>query len=60
MNKYEYLWVVQGNYGQGWEDLTCGNYREARDNLKDHRLNEVGIPFRKIQRRILNTQLMGV
>lgn len=44
-------YVVQGNYGHGWEDLTGStDYKEARDNLRDYRQNEPG-PHRLIKRR---------
>lgn len=53
-NKYIYLYVVQGNYGCGWEDLTQSeNYAEARQDLKDYRENEP-YPHRLIHRRELN------
>lgn len=54
--KYDYLFVVQGNYGfgHGWEDLCASTVRsEARANLKDYLLNEGGFPHRMIQRRVL-------
>jgi len=51
-NKYEYLFVVQGNYGYGWEDLISSeDYREARARLKDYRDNEKEYSHRLIQRR---------
>jgi len=51
-NKYEYLFVVQGNYGYGWEDLISSeDYREARARLKDYRDNEKEYSHRMIQRR---------
>ena len=56
MNKYTYLWIVQGNYGygHGWEDLCASEDRkEARANLRDYRENEPG-PHRLIQRREKN------
>ncbi len=54
-NKWCYLWIVQGHYGYGWEDLTAAeNYTEARDNLRDYRENEPS-PHRLIRRRELNT-----
>jgi hypothetical protein len=56
-NKYLYLYVVQGNYssGYGWEDLTESESRkEARQDLKDYRQNEVQYPHRMIKRRELN------
>jgi hypothetical protein len=52
MNKYDYLWIVQGIYGSQWEDLTAGTWREAMENLWDYRNNETGL-FRLIQRRVL-------
>ena len=55
-NKFVYLFVVQGFYGYGWEDLTTSeNYAEARNSLKDYRNNEPG-PHRLIKRRELNQQ----
>jgi len=55
-NKFVYLFVVQGFYSQGWEDLTQSENRtEARDDLKAYRENERGT-FRMIQRRELNSQ----
>lgn len=54
-NKYVYLYVVQGSYGFGWEDLTQSESRkEARANLKDYRQNQPGA-YRLIFRRELNT-----
>lgn len=55
-NKYAYLFIVQGFYSQGWEDLTeSENRAEARADLKVYRENERG-SFRMIQRRELNSQ----
>jgi len=54
MNKYQYLFVLQGNYGFGYEDLTASeNRKEIRQNLKEYRDNEGG-DYRIIQRRVLN------
>ena len=53
-NKYEYLWIIQGNYGNGWEDLTAEtNWKECRVNLKLYRENDPA-PIRVIRRRELN------
>jgi hypothetical protein len=55
-NKYQYLHVLQGNYGygHGWEDLCASeSYREVRQNLKEYRENEGG-NYRLIERRELN------
>jgi len=57
INKYIYLFVIQGNYGygDGWEDLTAAeDYREARGYLKDYRENEPDVSHRMINRRELN------
>jgi len=52
-NKYTYLWIIQGFY-QRWEDLTCSeNWKEAKQDLKAYRDNEMGI-FRIIRRREIN------
>jgi hypothetical protein len=52
MNKYEYLWIIQGFYSR-WEDLSAYDiYKEARSDLKAYRDNEKGI-FRIINRRVL-------
>ena len=53
--KYNYLFVLQGNYGygHGYEDLTASeSYREMRQDLKSYRENEGG-NYRIIQRREL-------
>ena len=58
MNKYVYLYVLQGNYGygHGWEDLTASEkWREVRVNLRDYCENEGG-RYRIIQRRERNEQ----
>lgn len=49
--KTELLYVVQGNYGHGWEDLTAStDCKEARANLRDYRQNDPA-PTRLIKRR---------
>lgn len=53
-NKYSYLFVLQGFYSYGWEDLTASeNRKEVKQNLKEYRENEGGI-YRIIQRREIN------
>jgi len=55
MNKYQYLYVIQGNYGMGWEDLTYEDTRrDAKRMLRDYDVNETQYPHRMIQRRVLN------
>lgn len=60
-NKYEYLHVLQGNYGygDGWEDLCASTKRkEVRDDLKAYRKNEGG-SYRIIKRREPNPNYRG-
>lgn len=55
-NKYIQLWVLQGNYGHGWEDLCAAEtWREIKENRKEYRENEPGTPLRTIKRRELNS-----
>ena len=52
--KYEYLWIVQGNYGQGWEDEAASEkFREAYADVKAYRDNCPEYPHRIIHRREL-------
>lgn len=40
-NKYTYLYVLQGNYGYGWDDLTeSEDYNEIKNDLHDYNTNE--------------------
>ena len=53
---YNYLFVLQGHYGHGWEDLTAedkairGAWRRILQSLKEYRENEGG-HYRIIARR---------
>lgn len=50
--KTQVEYVVQGNYGYGWEDLTAANNeREAKANLRDYQIND-NSPVRLIKRRV--------
>ena len=58
VNKYLYLFIVQGYYGSlyEWEDLTASeSYREARQDLRDYSDNEWMYSHRIINRRIPNS-----
>lgn len=60
INKYSYLYVLQGSYEHGWEDLcaavrTPAGRKEIRGNLKDYRQNEGG-RYRIISRREPNPE----
>lgn len=62
VTKYEYLLVLQGYYGQGWEDLTAVEKkgsgfdidanREIKADLKAYRDNERGT-YRVINRKVV-------
>lgn len=53
LTKYIYLYVLQGSYGYGFEDLCASeSRREVVANLRDYRENEGG-NYRIIQRREL-------
>lgn len=47
------LWIVQGNYGQGWKDVTSSeSYKEARQDLKDYIENDKIFSYRLILKRV--------
>ena len=51
--KYIYEYIVQGNYGQGWEDVGAhDNKRDARGEKRTYDANE-SQPHRVIFRRTL-------
>jgi hypothetical protein len=55
LTKYVVVYILQGNYGDGWTDLTgCDNRKEIRADRKDYDANE-HYPHRIIRRRILRT-----
>ena len=46
-------YTIQGNYGQGWEDVTAEDTRpEAKNRLKEYRENEPQYAHRLIKRRV--------
>ena len=59
-NKYRYLYVLQGNYGYGWDDLleydksSHRPYGNAVQDKKCYRENEPQYKHRIIERRELN------
>ena len=61
MNKYNYMYVLQGHYAvYGWEDLTAAahtsaGFKEVRRDMKDYRENASG-NYRIIERRVLNPE----
>ena len=63
INKYLYLFVVQGDYGylHGWEDLAASeSYKSAIADLLAYRKNDsYAIGHRLIKRRKLNPKYQG-
>ena len=65
-NKYSYLYVLQGFYSMGWEDLSAEEitkenpswkaWKAAKQTKKDYVENEGG-NYRIIKRRELNSQI---
>ena len=62
MNKFNYLYVLQGNYGygHGWEDLSAADnsfkgWKEIKADKKCYVENEGG-NYRIIERRELNPE----
>ncbi len=56
VNKYRYLHVLQGNYGQGWEDICQSeDKQEIRADRTSYRENAPEYSYRIVQRRELNT-----
>ena len=59
VNKYIYSYILQGNYGYGWDDLTSSDtLREAKQDKKIYMDNDRA-PFRIIQRREINQNFTG-
>ena len=61
INKYLYLYVLQGYYvsGYGWEDLTQSeSYKEIKSDYLSYRENE-DYSHRIINRRELNPEYKG-
>lgn len=59
-NKWCYLWVIQGNFGYGWEDDSAydkkeSSYGQVRAELKEYRFSGYGC-YRVIERRELNEE----
>lgn len=51
-NKHLYLWVIQGHYGLGWEDVDQSeNYQEAKASLRIYTHEEPTNAHRLIRRR---------
>ncbi len=55
VNKWLYEYVIQGNYGYGWDDLISEETKEAgRAQLCCYRDNERDASHRMIKRRVPN------
>ena len=63
-NKFVYLYVLQGFYAHGWEDLCAsdksqpGAWKEIKTHKREYRENAVGT-YRIIERRELNNAQEG-
>lgn len=60
-NKYNYLYVIQGNFGYGWEDESEYDKKEysrhdVQKDLKEYRLACPQGSHRIIERRELNKE----
>lgn len=64
-NKYNYYYVLQANYGYGWDDIVWYDTHDTEQmlsikrDLRSYRENEPGVPFRIVQRRELNPKYEG-
>jgi hypothetical protein len=59
MTKYTYEYILQGNHGYGWDDLTAAPQTSAglkavREDRKSYRLNAPEYAYRIVKRRTLN------
>jgi hypothetical protein len=46
-------WAIQGNYGDGWEDVSVeDSIKDAKRCLREYRDNETGYPHRLVKRRV--------
>lgn len=55
LTKWVKVFIIQGNYGQGWEDECAETDRiEARNRLREYRENSP-YPSRRISRRVLRS-----
>lgn len=53
VRKTEDEYDIMGNYGQGFEVVTCETtWRQAIATKKDYRTNEPGIPFKIVKHRV--------
>ena len=51
--KTEDEFEILGFYKHGWETVTTETTRkDAKENLKAYRINEPGIPFKIVKRRV--------
>ncbi|MBE3145486.1 MAG: hypothetical protein IMZ61_16415 [Planctomycetes bacterium] len=56
VRKTEDEYDIEGNYGQGFEIVTCEITRKlARDTIKTYRINEPGTAFRIRHHRVPRT-----
>jgi hypothetical protein len=61
--KYTYLTILQGDYGQGWEDLGEANTKSKKEMVELKKFEwetrnasrGMNAKFRYVERRVLNT-----
>ena len=47
------IWVTQGNYGYGWEDVDTNlNCVDGRQSLKTYRSNDTQYCYRLLKKRV--------
>lgn len=50
--KYQKVYILQGDYGYGWDDLTgSDNWRDVKADARDYRANQPGA-YRIVTRRV--------
>jgi DNA polymerase IIIc chi subunit len=53
VRKTEDEFDIEGNYGQGFEMVTCETTRKmARERIREYRDSEPGIPFKIVKHRV--------
>lgn len=64
VNKWEWIYVVQGYYYGKWEDLAAApigreGRKESSEDLKAYRENAPNTVYRRIRRRELNPEFQS-
>lgn len=52
IRKTKDVFTIQGFYEMGWEDVyNCDTFKEAKEAIKSHRENELGVSFKIVKKR---------